>query len=86
MLSREENIDREARELWLALRNEAPPVGLTGSDLLLLLVAQAPELDYDRYASPHLRESLITRPRPEPPPLSARGAPSGLSRVASPLG
>ncbi len=74
MLSREENIEQEARDLWRTLRKDSPPEGLTGSDLLLILVAQAPELRYDRYISPHLRESQITRPRAQdgassPPPL-----------------
>ena len=60
-MSREDNIDREARELWLTLRGEEAPKGLTGSDLLLILVAQAQEMRYDRYVSPHL-------PSDEPPP------------------
>lgn len=77
-MSREDNIDREARELWLTLRGEEAPKGLTGSDLLLILVAQAQEMRYDRYVSPHLRESQISRPRS----LSASGNPGrdGQSR------
>lgn len=74
MLSREKNIELEAQELWRALRKDSPPEGLTGSDLLLLLVAQAPELRYDRYVSPHLRESQIARPRGlEPSSMPAPG-------------
>jgi hypothetical protein len=63
MEPRDEAIDLEARALWRRLREDPPPDGLTGADLLQILIAQAGELRYDRYVSPHLRESQITRPR-----------------------
>lgn len=68
MEPRDEAIDVEARALWRKLREDPPPDELTGGDLLQILIAQAGEVRYDRYASPHLRESQITRPRnPERP-------------------
>lgn len=63
MEPRDEAIDLEARALWRRLRDDPPPEGLTGGDLLQILIAQVGEVRYDRYASPFLRDSQITRPR-----------------------
>ena len=63
MSRRDETIDQEARDLWRALRADAPPEGIGGPDLLAILIAQAPQLRYDRMASPFLRDSQISRPR-----------------------
>jgi hypothetical protein len=63
MSRRDENIDQEARDLWRALRADPPPEGIGGPDLLAILIAQAPQLRYDRMTSPFLRDSQITRPR-----------------------
>lgn len=62
MSGRDNNLDREARGLWLALRSDAPPEGVSGSELLQRLIAQSPCPDYDRIASPYLRPTLISRP------------------------
>lgn len=66
MEPRDEAIDREARDLWRSLRDDPPPDGLTGHELLRILIAQAGDLRYDRYTSPFLRDSLISRPQRSP--------------------
>jgi hypothetical protein len=66
MSSREMMIDREARDLWRALRSDAPPEHLTGSELLQVLISQSTQLGYDRLCSPFLRPSQISRPPSHP--------------------
>jgi hypothetical protein len=66
MSPRDVTIDQEARELWRAIRADAPPENLTGSELLQVLISQASHLGYDRLCSPFLRPSQISRPPAHP--------------------
>lgn len=66
MSTREQMIDREARALWCALRSDAPPESLTGSELLRLLINHSSAPSYDRINSPFLRPSQISRPPSHP--------------------
>lgn len=66
MLPRDTLIDQEARDLWRALRADAPPEHLTGSELLQVLITQSSHLAYDRLCSPFLRPSQISRPPSHP--------------------
>ncbi|MFN3514274.1 MAG: hypothetical protein ACK41C_14595 [Phenylobacterium sp.] len=56
-------VHAEAESLWLALFGESPPEGLDGEILLQIAVARVASPDYDRFHSPHLRPSQLTRPR-----------------------
>lgn len=66
MSTREQMIDREARELWRALRSDAPPEHISGADLLRMLINQSSALDHDRICSPFLRSTQISRPTSRP--------------------
>ena len=61
-MTREQQIDQEARGLWQALRGDTPPQGLRGSDLLDALVSGSDVPSYERLHSPFLRDSQIHRP------------------------
>ena len=61
-MTREQQIDQEARDLWRALRGGSPPCGLHGSDLMDALVSGADAPSYERLHSPFLRDSQIKRP------------------------
>lgn len=62
MSGRDNNLEREALGLWRALRSDPPPAGVSGSQLLQRLIVQSACPDYDRIASLHLRDTLISRP------------------------
>ena len=62
MESRERALEVEARDLWRTIRQDAPPVGLSGAELLALLIESSPAPTYDRLQSPFLRASQISRP------------------------
>jgi hypothetical protein len=62
MSPRENMIEQEARELWRALRSDAPPEHLNGSEMLHVLISQSSTLTYDRICSPFLRPTQISRP------------------------
>jgi hypothetical protein len=64
MVSREHALEVEARNLWRAIRQDAPPAGLSGAEMLALLVESSPAPAYDRLHSPFLRSTQITRPSP----------------------
>lgn len=63
-MTREQQIDQEARGLWLALKGDNPPAGARGSDLLDALVCGSDVPKYERLHSPFLRDSQISRPPP----------------------
>lgn len=65
-MTREQQIDQEARDLWQAMKGGSPPCGLRGSALLDVLVSGADTAGYERLHSPFLRESQISRPPPRP--------------------
>ena len=65
-MTREQQIDQEARDLWQAMKGGFPPCGLRGSDLLDALVCGSDIPSYERLHSPFLRESQISRPPPRP--------------------
>lgn len=61
-MTREHQIDREARELWQALNGGCPPAGMSGSALLDVLVGGSDVPGYERLHSPFLRDTQISRP------------------------
>ncbi|WP_340647287.1 hypothetical protein [Phenylobacterium sp.] len=61
-MTREQQIDQEARDLWQALKGGTPPEGLRGSELLNVLVSGSDLPSYQRLHSPFLRESQISPP------------------------
>lgn len=61
-MTREQQIDQEARDLWQAIKGGSPPCGLHGSALIDALVSSADAPGYDRLYSPFLRDSQIHRP------------------------
>ncbi|MBP7651677.1 MAG: hypothetical protein KA744_17640 [Phenylobacterium sp.] len=65
-MTREPQIDREARGLWQVLKGDDPPDGLHGSDLLAALIFGADIPDYERLHSPYLRDSQISLRRKGP--------------------
>jgi hypothetical protein len=62
MVSRERVLEVEARNLWRAIRQDAPPADLSGAEMLAFLVESSPAPAYDRLHSPFLRSTHITRP------------------------
>ena len=66
MSSRDSMIEQEARDLWRALRTDAPPEHLSGPQLLTVLIGQSTTLAYDRLCSPFLRPTQISRPPTHP--------------------
>jgi len=64
MDGREQRIYEEASALWRELHGEPPPMRGHGADLLDALMKALPEKGYERLASPHLRPTQITPPRP----------------------
>jgi hypothetical protein len=62
-MSRDEKIAEEAAALWREMFGAAPPPGTDGAALLDIITGALPDARYDRMVSPHLRPSLITRPR-----------------------
>ena len=62
MESRERALEVEARDLWCAIRQDAPPRDMSGAEMLALLVEASPAPIYDRLQSPFLRASQICRP------------------------
>lgn len=62
-MTREQQIDQEARDLWQALNGASPPCGLHGSELIDALVSGVEVPTYERLHSPFLRDSQIHRPR-----------------------
>ena len=61
-MTRDQQIDQEARDLWQALKGGAPPAGLHGSALLDALVGGSELPGYERLHSPFLRDTQISRP------------------------
>ena len=61
-MTREQQIDQEARDLWHAMKGGSPPCGLRGSALIDALVSGADLASYERLHSPFLRDSQIHRP------------------------
>jgi hypothetical protein len=61
-MTREQQIDLEARSLWQAMKSGSPPCGLRGSALIDALVSGADVPGYERLHSPFLRETQISRP------------------------
>lgn len=66
MSPRDTMIEHEARELWRALRSDAPPEHLSGSQMLQVLISQSDTPEYDRLCSPFLRPTQISRPPSHP--------------------
>jgi len=64
-MGRDQRIYEEAAALWRQLYGEPPPQEADGSMVLGLLLGKLPDADYNRLATPHLRPSAITFPRPE---------------------
>ena len=62
-MTREQQIEQEARELWKAMRDGSPPFGLSGSALIDALLKGSEAPPYERLYSPFLRDSQIRRPR-----------------------
>ncbi len=62
MESRERALEVEARDLWQAIRQDAPPEDMSGAEMLVLLIESSPAPTYDRLQSPFLRSSQISRP------------------------
>jgi hypothetical protein len=60
---REGRVKAEVEDLWRALFGESPPQGLNGEVLLRVAIARSGAARYDRFHSPHLRPSQLTRPR-----------------------
>lgn len=65
-MTREQQIDQEARGLWQALKGDNPPTGLHGAELLDALLCGSDVPKYERLHSPFLRESQISRPPQHP--------------------
>jgi hypothetical protein len=63
MTSRDDRITQEAAALWHELFGSAPPPSADGAVMLEIITGALPDLRYDRMRSPHLRPSLISRPR-----------------------
>ena len=61
-MTREQQIDQEARDLWRAMKGSSPPCGLHWSEMIDVLVNGAAEPPYERLHSPYLRDSQIHRP------------------------
>ncbi|CAN5906301.1 hypothetical protein BH11PSE1_BH11PSE1_17560 [soil metagenome] len=61
-MTRDQQIDQEARDLWQALNGGSPPAGLCGSALLCALVGGSDVPGYERLHSPYLRDTQISRP------------------------
>lgn len=62
-MTREQQIEQEAHDLWQAMNEGAPPCGLRGSDLIDALLRGLDAPRYERLHSPFLRDSQIHRPR-----------------------
>ncbi|WP_310538764.1 hypothetical protein [Phenylobacterium sp.] len=62
-MTREQQIEQEARDLWKAMKEGCPPCGLHGSELIDALVRGSEAPPYERLHSPFLRDSQIRRPR-----------------------
>jgi hypothetical protein len=62
MTTRDDRISEEALALWREMFGDAPPAA-DGPALLEIIASALPEVGYDRISSPHLRPSLISRPR-----------------------
>ena len=73
MESRERALEVEARDLWRTLRQDPPPQGMSGAEMLALLVQSSPAPGYDRLQSPFLRASQISLP-PAKSPETTLGA------------
>jgi hypothetical protein len=56
----------EAVALWHELCHEAPPQGVDAETLLIMAVGRARIAGYDRMHSPHLRETVLSRPKLDP--------------------
>jgi hypothetical protein len=64
MNGRDQRIYEEAAALWRELFGEPPPVRADGGTMLEAIMRSLPERRYERMASPHLRPSQISQPRP----------------------
>lgn len=62
-MTREQQIEQEARDLWQAMKGGSPPCGLHWSELIEVLVSGAEVPSYERLHSPFLRDTQIHRPR-----------------------
>jgi hypothetical protein len=65
MSGRDERIHEEAAALWRELFGEPPPVRADGAVMLQIIMRRLPEKRYERMASPYLRPSQISQPRPQ---------------------
>jgi hypothetical protein len=63
-MGRDKRIYEEAAALWRSLYGEPPPREADGAMILDLIVKKTPDAGYGRLASPHLRASNITFPKP----------------------
>jgi hypothetical protein len=64
MTARDQRIYEEAAALWRELFSDPPPARADGATILEVMMRRLPERRYERMASPHLRSSQITSPRP----------------------
>lgn len=63
MTARDQLIFEEAVALWLEVFGPPAPPNVDGGTMLEIITRELPGPRYDRICSPHLRPSVITRPR-----------------------
>jgi hypothetical protein len=71
MISRDEQIYREAEALWRQVFDAPPPAQADGRTLLDMIARESPIAGYEQLRSPFLRPSTITGPKTAASPPQA---------------